>query len=191
MIPRVENNPYQAEAEWLWKERGTDGEAVARNGHSVVARDSRGRVLRQYELAAIIYDPVLEALHFVDLKAGTTLMSLPLTSDPFTWGPVIEVRGMSVPIGQWVAQEGDTLLGEQIIEGMTRNGHRRELGAKAIEFWIAEELQETVLARILAERVDLTFRLYNIRREEPDPRLLMVFPQDPRDVVEEFIFRPL
>jgi hypothetical protein len=175
MIPRVEDKPYQARGEWLCKEKGTDGEAIARNSRSVVARDSSGRVIQRHELAAIIYDPVQEALHFVDLEAGTTLMSLPLVGDPSTCGPVIEVQGMSVPIGRWVAQEGDTSLGEQrTIEGMTCKGYRRELGAKAIEFWIAEELQETVLARILAERVDLTFRLYNIRREEPDPRLLMV-----------------
>ncbi|HWX43675.1 MAG TPA: hypothetical protein VN345_21225, partial [Blastocatellia bacterium] len=103
----------------------------------------------------------------------------------------IEVQGMSIPIGRWAAQEGDRSLGEQMIEGMTCNGYRRELGTWAIEFWIAEDLQETVLALILTERVDGTFRLYNIRREEPDPRLLMVPPHDPRDVVEEFIFRPL
>jgi hypothetical protein len=98
---------------------------------------------------------------------------------------------MSVPIGRWVAQEGDTLLGEQMIEGMTCKGYRRELVAWAIELWIAEDLQETVLARILTERVDITFRLFNIRREEPDPHLLVVPPPDPRDGVEEFIFRPL
>ena len=43
-----------------------------------------------------------------------------------------------------------------------------------MEFWIAEEYRRPSWLGSFYERVDITFPLYNIRREEPAPHLLAV-----------------
>jgi hypothetical protein len=62
---------------------------------------------------------------------------------------------------------------------------------REVEFWVADELQETVLARISSDGFEAGFRVHDIRREEPDPGLLAIPPHDKSDRIVDFHLAPL
>lgn len=72
-------------------------------------------------------------------------------------------------------------LGEREIEGITCRGIRKTGRKSMIEFWYSEELMEVVLEKRVSEQEESTYRLFDIRRIEPNRSLFAV----PLDYEEE------
>ena len=148
--------------------------------------ESGGVILRLRPRLATIYDPVGNVCHWIDRANGTTMMSFPMTLDQSgQYGsdvPTMEIGGMSVPVPVgFVPQSGVSIIGQQVIEGMDCTGYRSTAGLK-MEYWVADELQETILTRLDVDGKQITQRLYNIRRNEPDPQLFVIPALDQRPV---------
>src|SRR5262245_33044304 len=203
MLPRVQGKPYEADCEWVLSTKHSSGEAATSITSGMVARDSAGRRLEQQEIiksegaderevwTANIYDPVSQAIHYIDLRWCTTLMSLPLTTGLDDHGievATVEIEGRSAQLTVDLPQSADGKLGEQMIEGMNCTGYWRTVGGYKIEYWIAEELEATIRSRIIAGDRETTTRIYNILRSEPDPQLFVVPPPDPRSQVNGTLF---
>src|SRR5215469_7658147 len=143
MLPRVQEKPYEADCEWVLSTKDLSGETAKSRTSGMVARDSAGRRLEQQEVirsegaderevwTASIYDPVSQALHYLDLRWGTTLMSLPLTAGLDDRGievATIEIEGQPAQLTLDQPLSADGTLGEQVIEGMHCTGYWRKVG---------------------------------------------------------------
>ena len=187
MIPTIKDTPYVGEFEWHYRTTNAWGEEVTGDVKGVIARDSSGRSVQQYDsnpfcglvasVMSIILDPVTQMLHVVDRESSTTVVSssvpIGLSSAP------VPIDGVGVTSPTLFGDPGpnDTFIGEEVIEGMNCRGYRR-LGRRIqeieIEFWVADELQDTLLARVSAGGFESSFRVHNIRKTEPNPELLAI-----------------
>lgn len=144
---------------------------------------------------ANIYDPVALTWHVFDLQSGTTLIYLPITAGRDESGLEIlsvEIQGMPVPLTMWFArQTGDSIIGRKVIEGMDCTGYYREVGGWKMELWIADDLQETIRLLVTAADLEITIRLYDIWRTEPDPQFFVAPSADRRPGIEDAYFVPL
>lgn len=200
MIPTIKDTPYLGEFECHYRKTNLSGEEITGNATGVIARDSSGRSVQQYNsnpfgclvppVVSIILDPVTQMLHVVDRESSTTLVSSPVTTG-FSTAPVpIDSVGItSVFRGP---APSDTLIGEEIIEGMRCRGYLR-LGGRMqeTEFWVADELQDTILARISADGFESSFRVHDIRQGEPNPELFAIPALDERDGIIDCHLTPL
>jgi hypothetical protein len=203
MLPRVPGKPYEADCEWVLVRKLSTGEAATIITSGMVARDSSGRRLDQREVekpegaaerpvwTATIYDPITLTLNYLHLQFGTT-SSLPVTARLDERGlevPTIEIEGMRADLMVDLPQCADSTLGERVIEGMHCTGYYRNLGVGSIEYWFADDLEATVWSRTTAGNLEITTRVYNILRSEPDPQLFVVPQPDPDQIQDSYIVR--
>jgi len=144
---------------------------------------------------ASIYDPVARTWHVFEAQSGKTLMCLPITVRTDKSGleiPSVEIQGTSVPMSVlWFApQTGDRIIGHKVIEGMDCSGYCREGNDWKIEFWVAEDLQETILIRLDHDGQEFIFRMHSIRRSEPDSQLFAAPSLDPQPDNVDIFLRP-
>ena len=202
MIPTIKDTPYVGEFESHYRTTSACGEEVTGDVTGVIARDSSGRRVQQYNsnpfgglapsVIAIILDPVTQMLHVVDRESSTTLVSSPVPTG-FSTAPVpIDSVGVTSPTLFRDPGPNDIFIGEEIIEGMRCRGYRR-LGRclQEIEFWVADELQDSILTRISADGFELSFRVHDIRQREPNAELLAIPVLDERDVIIDCHLAPL
>jgi hypothetical protein len=192
MIPTIKDTPYVGVFECHHRTTNACGEDITRDVTGVIARDSSGRSVQQYSsnsfgglvppVLAIILDPVTQMLHVVDRESSTTLVSSPVPTGFSTAPAPFDSVGVTSPTLFRDPAPNDTFIGEEVIEGMRCRGYRR-LGRRMqeIEFWVAEELQDTILARISADGFESSFRVHDIREREPNPELLAIPALDERD----------
>jgi hypothetical protein len=202
MIPTIKDTPYVGEFECHYRTTNACGEEITGDVTGIIARDSSGRSVQQYSSnpfgdlvppgIAIILDPVTQMLHVVDRESSTTLASSPVPTG-FSTAPV-PIDGVGVTSLTLVRYPGpnDTFIGEKVIEGMSCRGYRR-LGRRIqeIEFWVADELQDTILASISAVGFESSFGVHDIRQREPNPELLAIPVLDERDGIIDCYFAPL
>jgi hypothetical protein len=195
MIPTIKDTPYLGEFECHYRKTFPSGEEITGDVTGVIARNSSGRRVQQYNsnpfgfvppLLAIILDPITQILHVVDRKSSTMLASSRVPTELSTAPAPIDSQGITAPTLFRDPAPRDTFIGEEVIEGMKCRGYRR-LGGRMqeIEFWVADELQDTILARISADGFESSFRVHDIRQGEPDPELFAIPSlEDMGDIVD-------
>jgi hypothetical protein len=202
MIPTVKDNPYVCEFECRYNRATHAGEKFSSQATGVIARDSSGRRVQAFNYnpfgslapfrIAIILDPATEMFHVVDRESSATLVSSPARTDLLAVPAPVVGAGFASPVLFYGSAAGDTFLGRQVIEGMRCRGYRRLGRARLeIEFWVADELQDTVLARLTSGGFESTFRTHSVRRGEPDLELLTIPPPDEGGRIFDFHFAPL
>ena len=194
MIPTIKNTPYIGEFENHYRTTNACGEEITGAVSGIIARDSSGRSVQLFSsnpfgglfppVVAIILDPVTQMLHMVDRESSTTLVSCPFPTGFST--PPVPIDGVgvtSLTLCRYPAPN-DTFVGEKVVEGMSCRGYRR-LGRRIqeieIEFWVADELQDTILASLSAVGFESSFGVHNIRQREPNPELLVIPVLDESD----------
>jgi len=195
MLSCVQEKPYEADCEWVYVNRLPSGEVVTSTTSGMVARDSSGRRLQQCEViksegdaerevwSANIYDPESQTLHFIDLRSGTTLGSLPLALGLDHAGaeaPALDIDVKWTPPRLDEPESTERMQGQQVIEGMLCTGYCRKAGGWEIEYWVADELEETLRYRVETGDLKATVRVFNILRSEPDPELFAIRPPGQR-----------
>src|SRR5262249_53239396 len=144
---------------------------------------------------ASIYDPVAQTWHVFDLQSGTTLMYSPITAgrdERDSEIPIVEIQGMSVPVTMWFgAESDDRIIGRLVIEGMECTGYSREVSGWKVERWIADDLEEAIRFQVITGDLEITIRVYDILRTEPDPELFAAPPVDKRPDIEDSYFVPI
>lgn len=202
MIPTIKDTPYLGEFEYHYRKSNPSGEEITGDATGVIARDSSGRSVQQFNsnpfgglvppVMAIILDPVTQMLHVVDRESSTTLVSSPVETGFSTAPAHIDSVGVTSPTLFRDPAPSDTVIGEEVIEGMRCRGYRR-LGQRIqqIEFWVADELQDTILARISADGFESSFRVHDVRPGEPNPELLAIPALDERNGIIDCHLTPL
>jgi hypothetical protein len=139
-----------------------------------LVRDSAGRTREEIKVESdagalavmvIISDPVLPAIWVLDLltKTGTR-------DNVSGFGePIVDFAGDSDPSAQ--------SLGTKLIEGLECLGHRTREEEFEIDYWYSPDLQHVVLEVDRSDNEERTFRLFDIRRGEPDARNFQI-PKD-------------
>jgi hypothetical protein len=197
----VENAPYSAEIVTEVTQELPDGNRIERNTTGTVARDGRGRVRREHQLAAI--GPVVP-----EGEARMVTISDPVAGVHYSLDPVrkvakhighdevgLDIRGEPEPPDVRTEQ-----LGTKEYEGVRAEGTRTvaTLPAGAIgnvrpieivsERWYSPELRVVMFSRRADPRFGETiYRLTNITRAEPDASLFQV----PSDYKREDMKRPM
>ena len=192
----VLNAPYSATITTEVSQELRDGNRIERRFTSLVARDSRGRVRREQQLAGIgaflppgdvrmisISDPAAGVHYALDPERKVAMRSRPMVPG-----------GGSVPDGTVIMRrEGPepgaatTSLGTRVIEGLTVEGTRTTimLPAGAVgnqrpievvsERWYSPDLRVVVSSTRTDPRLgQTTYRLQNIDRSQPAPELFRV-----------------
>lgn len=189
----VKGKPFQAKYEWLHRKILQSGRDRAVTEIGAVYRDPEGRVRIEthahgehgelLKITADIYDPVADSVCFLDVEAKVILFRDELSSSHF-WTLTINIdgrRATALPRGE--ASGDDERVGPLQVEGLFCNGYRRtESERYAMEYWVSQELKETLLVKLVTETQESTYRLYDIVRNVPDKRLFIV-PTDFKDAV--------
>ena len=121
-----------------------------------------------YASLVIISDPVLQAFWILDLESKTaTRNNVP----PGFSEPVVDFAGDSDTSAQ--------SLGTKLIEGLECRGHRIKEKEEQFEIdhWYSPDLQHVVLEVDRSDNEERIFRLFDIRRGEPDARNFQI-PKD-------------
>jgi len=110
----------------------------------------------------IIYNPARQVSYLLDAESKTFFtMPLATSNSPSEFPPS-------------EAQD----IGRKVIEDLVCRGYRLKRQENGeVEYWISEELQEVVLAKIVTRDEESTLQLFNIRRIEPAGSLFTV-PKD-------------
>jgi len=173
--PRIRNKPYHCRYEWIHSTNGPNQEAVKKTEVGISCRDSEGRERIERRTnsssdcleSAQVYDPVKE-LEFILLGDSQVIQFSP---DPSAFsahtfelddGSAIALPDARQPhIGDYV--------GEEEIGGMVckRYSVIRE-GKYTLEYWFSTELEEIVRIKISTKSRKSEYRLFDIRRVNPD-----------------------
>ena len=194
----VTGAPYSAKIVTEIVQPLADGNRIERRSTSSVARDGRGRVRREQQLAAIgrfvpragvemvtITDPVTNVHYSLD-RERKVAMRMPLPVIKRFDGPAA-TRALPAAAGVRSAAPRTESLGTMQVDGVLAEGTRTtitiEQGAIGNvapidivnERWYSPELRTVVLSRRSDPRFgDTTYRLENIVRAEPAPELFRV-----------------
>jgi hypothetical protein len=193
----VKGAPYSAVATMEMTQQSSTGNPINRKITSNLYRDSQGRSRREEHLgghsAVFISDPV-SGFDYVlepENKTARKMPSIPAIPMPMAknfppgpGNPIVESGAQTVP----GVQSSTESLGQQTIEGVVVDGKRITTttlaGAIVTEEWFSSELQVVILSKATNQRLgESTYRLTNIRREEP-PATLFTLPAD--YVVKDF-----
>lgn len=186
MLPRIPDKPYEAKFEHICLRNLPGGEVASTSKTGVVARDSNGREVEQEHILsssggqafgiAKIYDPVGARSYILDRLSKTILNMSPISGG---MGMTVDVGDTAVvlPIGRM--PEGGSRMGRQVIEGQICTGYRQSIVNGTLEYWVSDELQALILIRTASEDRKTTYRIYDIRRREPDTGLFSI-PEDYR-----------
>lgn len=175
----VRGAPFQARYERIDFKKLLNGQTVQQAKTGVFYRDANGRSRKEVntknspeetESVIVIHDPVKQELCFLETKSKTFSK--------------ISMHGVEQPFNDVLenfSKQGE-YIGQQLIEGLNCHGYRsNQLGSGTIEYWVAEELQEVLLAKSTSGDEESILRLFSIRHIEPDSRMFTV----PADFTEE------
>lgn len=200
--PTVKNAPYSADGATETAQTLADGTHINRRQTYTIYRDGEGRVRRENGDQVWISDPVANVSYTLDAgRQVARKMSLSrsvaygkITADKLQGeqsaaGPVIISKG-AMAGGAVLSKTEDTKsesLGKQIMEGVEVEGTRitmvipqdligNDRPLQTVhESWKSPDLQVTVLSKRTDPMMgEVTEKLTNIRRVEPDPALFQV-----------------
>lgn len=166
----VKSHPFQARYEFRLSRNGL--EQFRRSGR--IVRDSAGRMREEITLesragtfGSIVFlsDPVLPATWTLDLQSKTMKRS--------------DSSGLSEPEVDFAEDSGPSTqsLGAKLIEGIECRGHRTEEDGFDIQYWYSPDLRHVVLEFDRSDNEEWVYRLFDIRRGEPDARNFQI-PED-------------
>ncbi|HLG14569.1 MAG TPA: hypothetical protein VJH03_08720 [Blastocatellia bacterium] len=159
----VKSHPFEARYQFRLSSNGA--ERFLRSGRLV--RDSEGRTREEIKLESdagtfasmvIINDPVLPAVWFLDLQSKT--------------GTGGNLLGFNEPVIDFTEDSDPSVqsLGIKLIEGLKCEGHRTKEEGFEIDYWYSPDLRHVVLEVDRSDNEERVFRLFDIRRGEPDAR---------------------
>lgn len=181
----VKGKPFQAQYEQNQSQKLPGGQISHQAKTGMIYRAADGRSRRETFLEvspnmikseAIIHNPLVQKVYFLDTESRSVI-TVPLgeTED--------EMDEHSGTLTQPQAFMGDD-LGQKIIEGLVCRGYRlTQTDGRIIEYWVSQDLSEILLAKSLFAEEEITLRLFDIRRNEPDNNLFTV----PADYEEEIM----
>lgn len=189
----VKGKPFQAKSEWVHRKILQSGRDSAVTEIGALYRDQEGRERIEthahgehgelVKITADIYDPVANSVCFLDVAAKVILFKDKLSISHF-WTLTINIDGRwatALPRGE--ASGDDERVGSRQVEGLFCDGYRRtESERYAMEYWVSQELKETLLVKLVTETQESTYQLYDVVRGVPDKRLFIV-PTDFKEAV--------
>jgi hypothetical protein len=145
----------------------------------VVYRDAAGRLRHEFivevapgttQSVALIRDPITETMYSLDIRSKT------VTRVPFSILAETDAVPMAGPPVPMEHIQDD--LGQRQTEGLLCHGYViKDPRGFVAEVWISDELNEIVLERKTSQAEESVFRLFQIRRGEPESTLFEV-PND-------------
>ncbi|MCI0624260.1 MAG: hypothetical protein L0387_21885 [Acidobacteria bacterium] len=175
----IQRKPLQAQFEEKYFKNAPGGQVALPAISGEVYRDQDGRIRKNYRRqiarepvlnGALIHDPNLEIAHTLDTDANTFL------SARFPSLPGESAKGKIFPPHYPPERPNRENLGDRQLEGLTCRGVRRfEREDVLVEVWVAHELNSEVIRETKTKGDEqITYRLFNIRRVEPDASLFSV-----------------
>ena len=199
----VKGAPYSAEAITESVLTLGDGNRIRHNSSVLVFRDSEGRTARQDNAThqTVIMDPVANVSYAIDTEKQTAYQR-PLTVSVKAYADKMAAEITSKTLADIKRGTRETIviqpekqlshnesLGQMTIEGIVADGTRSTLVIPAdtvgnerpietvSERWYSPDLKIDVMTERIDPRTgDVTFRLTNIRRGEPDRSVFEVPP---------------
>jgi hypothetical protein len=178
-------------------QQASNGNQIQQKTISNVYRDSQGRTRREENFGGhsvvFISDPASGFDYVLEPENKTARKMPSIPANPMAMArnfppgprnPIVESGVQAVP----GVQASTEPLGQQTIEGVVVDGKRittsTPAGTIVTEEWFSAELQVVVLSKTTGQRLgETTYRLTNIRREEPATSLFTL----PADyVVKDF-----
>jgi hypothetical protein len=186
---RVQGSPFEARYEWIDIRKAGKDAGSMHTGAGAIHRDSMGRLRvdrgGKSAMTARISDPVADVYWFLDVgRKRVTSSRRPSDLIQIT---EITIQGQTYfcPPPDWQDTDpGDESIGQRVIEGVICDGFRREETDRRIEYWASSELHQVVFEEIISDFSDCTCRVYDIRKQEPDPQMFVV-PADYTDVSKD------
>lgn len=179
MVRQIQGNPYQAQFECLRTETQPNRRSPTRISVGIVARDSQGREVEEERFygaageeggwVARIYDPLKFSNSIVERRTNKLLSRA--SGEAYLTVGVGKMR-VALPMAS-LPEMGDD-IGDRTIEGLVCLGRRYTTPGGKIDYWFSEELQALVQLHISDHDTETTFRVYDIRRVEPNHKLFSV-----------------
>ena len=165
----VKDKPFKGEFEHIIKKKLPGGETVHSSTRILIYQAKNGRRrLEEYAndrketepRSIIIYNPPARRFIFLDVESKSFF------SDSLT-------ESSSTDCEKLVFSGED--IGVKVIEGRKCRGYQVKRHANDnFEYWISEELEEIIQAKIITENEEHTLRLFNIERSEPANPLFVI-----------------
>jgi hypothetical protein len=167
----VKRRPFEAEYEQINVTKVMSGRPLRQVRTGTVHRDSEGRtrkLIRQefvpemFFISTVIFDPVGGFIYTLEEKTKA-VSKTPVSPAPLMPGLLAS------------ASDGPPIeLGEGENEGVVCRGYRLKHGDSTTHLWYSGELKESLFERTASEHEERVYRLFNIRRGEPDGSLFSV-----------------
>jgi len=176
MTPIVPGKPFVAEYERRVSRAGHADDLE----HGTVAVDGQGRARTAIEMpgsqsVAAIWDPMTKAAWIVD-RSNRVLMDIPWPKSSSTTPALAPLE----PIEDGVHAATVHSLGVRTIDGLDCDGTRTSAeapkGREIIERWISRDLGHVVLETRSNDQEQVTFRMFEIKRGDPDPGMFVPRP---------------
>jgi hypothetical protein len=173
----IKDKPFHARYERIALKKSPDAQAVRQERYGAVYRDGDGRSrtvkygddeAQMTEVEAIIHDPLKGKAYFLDPESQTFYATaLPRASHAGGEASFEEVLSSA-------ASHSDD-LGQRVIEDLLCRGYGvAGPDGGTMEYWVSEEFSAVLLARSMRDHEEITFRLYDVRRGEPESQLFTV-----------------
>lgn len=167
----IKDKPFKGEFEQITSNKLPNGEVTRRTARLITYQAADGsRRFDQYgkdkekdkTLVISIYNSAKQEIYFLDVESKT-VFTQPLTEPDSESEPPI--------------YDGDN-LGKKVIENLICRGYQRKRDENDVfEYWVSEELNETLRAKSVLGDEENSLRLFNIERVEPDGKMFLI-PKD-------------
>jgi len=173
------------EAEYETTRSTTAGWRETKRGKLYV--DSAARIRNEFSLddmrVVSIWDPDTKMGVLLDAASGTVLVPPSQDELPEDTGSTSAAQPTAPPGSNEPSREPAEFIGEdlgaRVIEGFDCVGHRTKTKASghfAVDTWVATELGLVLLEKRVTEDEEVEYRIFNIRRGEPDASLFRIPP---------------
>jgi hypothetical protein len=163
----IKDRPFQADYEQVTTKKTSNDNTSRHVKQGAIYRATNGRSRREEYAGG-----------GTEKKPGTIIIHNPAKQE----GYLLDVESKTFFTMPTPASESQDELptfkgedaGRKVIEGLMCRGYRMKQQSEEIEYWVAEDLLEVVLAKSVSKDEESTLRLFNIRRIEPDGKLFSV-----------------
>jgi hypothetical protein len=174
----TKGKPFQAQFEQVVSQKQSDGRTARRTMTGTISRDAEGR--RREESRVEVMPGLVANIAQIHNPTNNTYCVLDLESK--TASRLVFPSGSKSLEGVLIFSDSPHPsnredLGQQQVEGLPCRGTRLRSGDSVIEYWHWDDLGEVLSEKRVSKDEESTWRLFNIRRVEPD-RTLFTVPAD-------------
>jgi len=176
--------PFTAQFEERQTEMRADGTQVVMRQSGRLFVDRAGRTRLEMTIPAEIKvgepAPDLSPPSFAMLydASGSTVAGIDLVTNELTWEKTsLPLEGSQPATAMGPPGPGD--LGTRLIDGVTCDGFRFQSADLEAESWVSRKTWRVVLETKKTQSTVVSYRMFDIVLQDPDPKLFAVLEQSP------------